>query len=191
MFQLRDISYKVRLVVKSYTQQRGMDYLDTFFLVVKLTTTRYLLVISAINNWHLHQLNVNNIFFLWLIRWRSLYALTSWLWQQVETQVCRLIKYPYELKQVSRQWFHKLSIRLLNHGFTQSKYNYSLFTRSIVFSFITILVYIINIIACGLISLLQAVQEHLKYFLRFEIACSSKKSFNAKGIMHRSFLLWA
>ena len=39
--------HKVRLVAKGYTQMEGLDFLDTFSPVAKLTTVRLLLALAA------------------------------------------------------------------------------------------------------------------------------------------------
>lgn len=53
---------KRRLIAKGYTQEKGLDYTETFSLVIKLTNIRVLLALVAFQNWHLHELDINNAF---------------------------------------------------------------------------------------------------------------------------------
>ncbi|GKE31718.1 ribonuclease H-like domain-containing protein, partial [Tanacetum coccineum] len=66
-----------------------------------------------------------------------------------ESKVCKLNKSLYGLKQASRQWNDKLTTTLAEHGFEESKFDYSLYTKHHGDKFVVLLAYVDDIVITG------------------------------------------
>ncbi|KAK3012143.1 hypothetical protein RJ639_012142 [Escallonia herrerae] len=178
--------YKARLVAKGYTQIEGLDFHETFAPVAKLVTVRCLLAIASIKKWELHQLDVNNAFLHGDLKEEVYMKIPQGFSKQGENRVCRLQKSLYGLRQASRNWYHKFTQSLLVVGFIQSQSDHSLFTFARKGSFLTVLIYVDDVIVTGTDSAKISWLKHyldtkfhikdlgkLKYFLGIEVARSS------------------
>ena len=54
--------YKARLVAKGFTQQPGVDFVDTYSPVAKFASVRLIMVVAARLDLELHQLDVKTAF---------------------------------------------------------------------------------------------------------------------------------
>jgi hypothetical protein len=100
--------YTARLVVKGFAQNKGIDFDEIFYPVVKMTSIRTILSLVAVAYLHLEQLDVK-IAFLHGDLEEEIYMQQP---QGYEVKgknnlVCRLKKILYVLNQAPRQWYLK------------------------------------------------------------------------------------
>ncbi|WVY96489.1 hypothetical protein V8G54_028640 [Vigna mungo] len=179
--------YKARLVAKGYNQIEGLDYLDTFAPVAKITTVRLLLAIAASKCWSLKQLDVNNAFLHGDLHEEVYMKIPPGLTPANKNQVCKLQRSLYGLKQAGRQWYAKLHHFLLSNNYHCSISNNSLFLKHDGNHSTALLIYVDDILITGnddgeiqhITDLLHSTFRiknlgDLTYFLGLEVARNSK-----------------
>ena len=95
--------FKARLVVKGYSQRKGIDYDEIFSPVVKLNSIRILLSVVASENLHLEQMDVKTTFLHGDLD-KEIYMQQSegFVVPGKEHVVCKLTRSLYGLKQAPR-----------------------------------------------------------------------------------------
>jgi ATP-binding cassette subfamily B (MDR/TAP) protein 1 len=54
--------YNIRFIVKGYKQKEGFDYFDIYSPIIRITSIHMLIVIAALNNLEIHQIDVKTVF---------------------------------------------------------------------------------------------------------------------------------
>uniref|UniRef100_A0A2N9EKJ9 CCHC-type domain-containing protein n=1 Tax=Fagus sylvatica TaxID=28930 RepID=A0A2N9EKJ9_FAGSY len=113
--------YKARLVAKGFTQQPGVDFVDTYSPVAKFASVRIIMVVAARLDLELHQLDVKTAFLNGDLK-EEIYMdqPDGFQIKGQEGKVCRLKKSLYGLKQSSRQWYLKFHQAILDIGYEMS-----------------------------------------------------------------------
>ncbi|GMF66172.1 unnamed protein product [Phytophthora lilii] len=110
--------FKARLVIKGFLQQYGIDYNEIFSPVIRMEVLRLLLIIAALLDYEVHQMDVKTAF-LNGFRSEAIYMAQpeGFAAAGQEHLVCKLLRSLYGLKQAPRIWYQTLCAFLESLGF--------------------------------------------------------------------------
>jgi len=132
------VRYKARLVAKGFTRQYGIDYLETFALVVKLISLRIILALAAARNYQIDQTDIQSAYLLGKLEEEIYRELPEGLEIGEENssysrrrQVCKLLKGLYGLKQSGRIWNQEWDKYCVGTcGFTRMKDDHAVYLKN-------------------------------------------------------------
>ncbi|CAN6573029.1 unnamed protein product [Malus baccata var. baccata] len=179
--------YKARLVAKGYTQTYGIDYQKTFSPVAKMNTVHVLISLAANLNWPLKQFDVKNAFLHGYLEEEVYMDFPLGYNARGKTEMCRLRKSFYGLKQSPRAWFGRFTQVMRRIGYYQSHLDHTLFVKRESGKVTALIIYVDDMIITGddseeMVKLEQNLAAEfemkslgdLKYFLGVEVARSSR-----------------
>ena len=143
--------YKARLVVKGFSQKKGVDFDEIFSPVVKMSSIRVVLHIAASLTLEIEQLDVKTIFLHGDLE-EEIYMEQSegFSIKGKEHLVCKLKKSLYGLKQAPRQWYKKFDSFMIDQGYDRTASDHCVFIKRFDSSeFIILLLYVNDMLIVG------------------------------------------
>lgn len=171
--------YKARLVAKGFTQQEGVDYIETFSPVSTKDSFRVIMAMVAQFDLILHQMDVKTAFLNGDLD-EEIYMRQpeGFIKDGKVNLVCKLNRSIYGLKQASRQWYLKFDQVVQANGFTENQVDECIYLKVCGSQFIILVLYVDGIL---LVSSSLTLLQETKLFL--------SKSFDMKDMGEASYVL--
>ena len=113
--------YKAHIVVKGFQQKKGVDFDEIFAPVVKMTSIRTVLSITASMDLDVEQLDIKTTFLHGDLEVKIyMQQPEGFVKKGKENLVCQLKKSLYGLKQAHREWYRKFDSFMINHGYQKT-----------------------------------------------------------------------
>nr|GEY54121.1 uncharacterized mitochondrial protein AtMg00810-like [Tanacetum cinerariifolium] len=141
------IRNKTRLVVRGYHQEEGIDFKESFALVVRMEAIGIFLAYAAHKSFTVFQIDVKTAFLHGTLK-KDVYVCQPEGFIDVDhpSHVYKLKKALYGLKQAPRAWYDELSKFLLHNHFFKSTIDPTLFIRRFDDDILVVQVYVDDII---------------------------------------------
>lgn len=162
--------FKSRFVVDGSMQERGVDFKETFAPVVKNTTFRLFVAMSAVLGLRIDHLDVRNAFINAPLH-EDVYMRPHPEMKIPDGYCLKLLKSLYGLKQAPRNWNQHLHQFIISLGFIQCPQDTCLYKVVINDNVVLLAVFVDDIlIACKCLTLLTSVKD--KFKSKFEMTDS-------------------
>ena len=143
--------YKARLVVKGFSQCKGIDYEEIFSPIVKMTSIRTVLVMAMQQDLEIEQMDVKTAFLHGTLE-EEIYmeqpegfAQTGW-----KDLVCHLWKSLYVLKKAPRQWYLRFDTTIREMGYKRCIEDHCVYIHAVgTEEFIALLLYVDDMLIVG------------------------------------------
>lgn len=145
------LRYKARLVVKGFSQKRGIDFDEIFSPVVKMGSIRVVLGLAASLDLEVEQMDVKTAFLHGDLD-KEIYMEKTEGFQVKgkEEYLCRLQKSLYGLKQAPRQWYKKFESVIRKQGYRKTSSDHCVFFQRFGDDdFIILLLYVDDMLIVG------------------------------------------
>jgi hypothetical protein len=156
--------YKERFVARGFSQKKGEDYEETFSLVSRYTSIRFIMSLATSMGWSLHQMDVKTTFLNGEIK-EEVYIEQpqGFKVHSRETHVCRLKKTLYGLKQAPRAWYARIDNYLMRLGFSKSNADPNLYYKVVNNAPVILLLYVDDLFLTGEVSLIIQCKKELAF----------------------------
>jgi hypothetical protein len=153
--------YKSSLVSKGFQQVHGIDYDETFALVVNMDSIHLALAISAAKGWEVHQMDMNNAFLHGDLS-EEIYMEQPQGFMHDSSLVYHLKKSLYGLKKALRAWYAKMDSYLLSQNFVHCKSDPNVYMLRTIDSLLLLVLYVDDLLITGFsTSVISAVKRIL------------------------------
>ena len=120
--------YKAHLVTKGFTQVEGIDYDETFAPVMKFSSLRTVLALTAKHNLKVHQMDVKATYFNGILE-EEIYLEPPTGFKPGNVKVWQLDKSIYSMWQGGRVWYKRIKEEFKALGYVRSNVNHSVFLK--------------------------------------------------------------